>query len=146
MYRRAALSLLVLALALAASPVFGGSVDRDVPFVFDEWIEIGYTDGPVTIHRVRIAKTGLAKSKIFRPTNSEFSEDVQVQIEYTNDSERDFDCDLDIVWLDAQGVEIDGYRGEEDIDENDRDQMTAAFSTLKYGLDRAATLHIGLRF
>lgn len=134
-------------LFLFALPLSAVEIQKEFPFRLDEWFEIDVEDGPVTIHRIRVeTKKGNVKSKVFRPGNSKFLQTVQIQIEYTNDSKRDYEADLDIVWVDANGEEIDGYRDEEDIDEDERDEMTAMLSTLKYGLEQAKTLRVGIKF
>lgn len=139
--------LAAVVLFLSALPLSAANIQKEFPFAVDEWFDIDVTDGPVTIHRIRIAtQKGNIKSKLFRPGNSAFSATVQIQIEYTNDSSRDYDADLDIVWVDAKGNEIDGYRDEEGIDEDEKDEMTAVLSTLKYGLEQAKTLRVGIRF
>ena len=132
---------------LLAMPASAVTVEKEFPFELDEWIDIEFTDGPITIHRIRIeTKKGNWKSKISRPTNAEFMTTVQVQIDCTNESAKDVDADLEIVWIDGQGEEIDGYRGKEEMDEEERDTMTAMFSTLNYGLDKAKKLKVKIQF
>lgn len=136
-----------LVAAVAALPAGAASISREFPFELDKWYELDVTDGPVTIHRVRVEHLdGNIKSTVFRGTNTEFVETVQIQVEYTNESDRDYDADLDIVWVDSQGREIDGYRDEEGIDEESHDEMTAALSTSKYGLEVAKTLRVKIDF
>jgi hypothetical protein len=70
-----------------------------------------------------------------------------VQIEFTNDATHDWEAAFEIEWLDKDGVAIDGYRGEENLDsESRRDLQTITLSTLKYGLDRAKKLRVRLEF
>lgn len=141
-------ALFLVALVVAPAPGEAAVVDKDVPFALDTWFDVSSSDGPLTIHRVRVSlERGNVKSMLTRPGNAEYLETVQVQVEYTNDATRDYDAKLDIHWLDSSGKVIDGYTDEENMDEESRhDEMTATFSTLKYGLERAKTLHIGIRY
>ena len=121
---------------------------RSVPFVLDQWVGIDFKDGPVTIHRLRIErKSGLKgfKSVVSRPGNTEFLQDVQVQIEYSNGSTSDWEVKTNIVWLDANDQVIDGYRGGEGLSDGSSHELaTMLFSTLKYGLEQARKLTIEL--
>jgi len=143
-------SFLALVVAvLSASPARAGEVERKVNFALGEWVDLNSTDGPVTIHRIRIERQGgLTKSKLFRPGGgASYASDVQVQIEFTNDATHDWEIAVEVEWLDANGVAIDGYRGEENLDsESRRDLQTITLSTLKYGLDRARKLRVRLEF
>lgn len=136
------------ALAWAALPAAAGEVDKNVNFAVDEWIELGATDGPVTLHRIRLARQGgFTKSKLLRPGNSEYLEDVQIQIDYTNDAKRDWEARLKVEWLDAAGEVIDGYNDTENLDGDSRhDEQTITLSTLKYGLAKAKKLRIEIDF
>ena len=50
-----------------------------------EWVELASTDGPVTLHRIRLVREGgITKSTFMRPGNSQYLADVQIQLEYTN--------------------------------------------------------------
>lgn len=143
--RHAALFLLLLTLTSVAASA--GSIDKDFPFATDKWFDLETVDGQATIHRVRIKiMDSNFKSRVFRPSNREFMETIQIQVEYTNDSSRDIDADIDIVWVDKAGKEIDGYRDEEGMDEQESDEMTMTFSTSKYGLEVAQTLKVKIDF
>lgn len=137
-----------LALACVALPLAAGEVDKDVPLALDQWIELNATDGPVTLHRIRLAKHGgFTKSKLLRPGNSEYLEDVQIQLDYTNDASRDWEARLKVEWLDAAGEVIDGYNDSENLDGGSRhDEQTVTLSTLKYGLAKAKKLRIDIDF
>lgn len=136
--------LFLLAVAAPASAV---TIEKDFPFELDTWYEIGHENGPIQIHRVRVKHVaGNLKSRVFRGNDTEFVETVQIQVEYTNRSDDDVEADLDIVWVDSQGREIDGYREEEDMDEDEHDEMTAALSTSKYGLEVAKTLKVRITY
>lgn len=142
----AALFALVMVLAMAA-PAPAETIDRSFPFELDTWFDLDYRDGDITVKRVRVKTVGSNfKSKVFRPGKTEFVTDVQVQVEYSNRGSHDVEADLDIVWVDSQGREIDGYRGEEDMDEGENDEMTAAMSTSKYGLEVAKKLIVKIDF
>lgn len=137
--------LLILTLAATlALPTFASDIEKNVSFELDRWYDIEVTEGPVTIHRVRLEKqSGVTKSSFFRPGNNEYLQTVQIQIEYSNDSSKDWEAELDIHWKDANGEIIDGYQDEEGLDEGDRhDITTVTLSTLKYGLKKAKKLHI----
>jgi hypothetical protein len=131
-----------------AAPVSSAPYRRTVPFALDQWIEIGLRDGAVTIHRLRIERrTGLRgfKSVVTRPAHSEYLQDVQIQVEYTNESTSDWKVRANVVWLDGAGQVIDGYKGSEDLDDGKRHELaTMQFSTLKYGLDQGRRLSIDL--
>ena len=140
-----------LRLALAAAillplATFAGTVEKDVPFKLDQWIELASTDGPVTLHRVRLVRQGgVTKSSFMRPGNNKYLDDVQIQREFTNDSSNDWEARMSSEWLDGEGKPIDGYQGEEGLDSEQRhDQQTVTLSTLKYGLDRAKKLKISI--
>ncbi len=137
-----------LLMGLLAGAAQAGSFETKVPFAFDQWIDIVSTDGPTTLHRLRLVRTSAStKSRIMRPGNSEYLQDVQIQLEFTNDATRDWDASLRIEWLDEKGVAIDGYKGAENLDSESRhDQTTVTLSTLRYGLERARTLTIFVDF
>jgi len=146
--RSAAPLFLSLALPFAAAPAAAGEVDKSVSFEIGRWIELGATDGPVTLHRVRLARQGVsAKSRIMRPGNSEYLEDVQIQLEFSNDATRDWEAHLRIKWLDADGVAIDGYNDTETLGSEERhEEQTVTLSTLRYGLERAKKLELRIEF
>lgn len=142
-------TLLILTLCLP-STAMAGDIEESFPFELDKWYDINFEEGPVTIHRVRveIIESNI-KSRVFRPgtKNDPMVQDVQIQVEYSNDAERDYEADLEIFWLDSKGHKIDGYEGEEDIDEEERrEEMTALRSTLVYGLEVAKTLSVKISF
>lgn len=139
-----------LALLLLAPPAArAGEVAKTVSFSLGTWADLAATDGPVTIHRIRLERqSGITKSKLFRPGGgSSYAADVQVQIEFTNDATHDWDAEVEVEWLDKDGVPIDGYRGTESLDSESRhDLQTITLSTLRYGLDRAKKLRVRLEF
>jgi hypothetical protein len=141
--------LLVLGLAIASvAPATAGQVDKSVPFKLDTWTDLNVTDGPVTLHRIRLAREEASvKSRIMRPANSEFLQDVQIQLEFSNEATKDWKARINFTWLDAEGKVIDGYDNTEGLDDGKRhDEQTVTLSTLKYGLDKARTLKIHIEF
>ena len=140
--------LSILALGLLPSPATAGSVEKSVAFALEEWIDLASTDGPATLHRIRLTQQGgFTKSKFMRPGASEYLEDVQIQLEFTNDSTKDWDANITFEWYDADGKLIDGYRGTESLDSESRqDDQTITLSTLKYGLQRAKKLKLKIDY
>ena len=140
----------VLGMALLAVPASADVVEKTFPFKLDEWFDIDYEDGPLAIHRVRVkTMKGNFKSKVFRPgvDKDPMLQDVQVQVEYSNDMSRDIEAHLEIFWVDSKGRRIDGYDGTEDMDEEERHElMTSIRSTLVYGLDVAKKLKVKITF
>lgn len=146
--RHLLLSGLGMALLLVlAAPVAADTIEREFPFEVDTWFDLDYDQGNISVKRVQVKTVGgNFKSRVFRPGKTEFVTDVQVQVEYSNRGNHDVEADLDIVWVDSQGREIDGYRGEEDMDEGENDEMTAAISTSRYGLEVAKKLIVKIDF
>ncbi len=130
--------------ALPAAAAFAGTAEKTVPFALDQWVELASTDGPVTLHRVRVVRQGgVTKSSFMRPGNNKYLDDVQIQLEFTNESSNDWEARFAIEWLDGDGKVIDGYEGTEGLDSEQRhDQQTVTLSTLKYGIDKAKRLKI----
>ncbi len=137
-------------IALVVPTASAGEIDTSFPFVLDEWIEINYEEDGLKIQRIRVETIeSNFKSRVFRPglKNDPLIQDVQIQVEYSNDTTRDVEADLEIFWVDAKGERIDGYAGEEDMDEGERnEEMTALRSTLVYGLDAAKKLEVKIKF
>ena len=143
MSRRLFAAAVLLALAL---PLPAAAIEKSVPFALDQWIELKTTEGPVTLHRIRLASQGgVTKSKIFRPGGSAYTADVQIQLEFSNEATADYEARIRFEWLDASGAVIDGFEGGEDLDSEARfEQQTVTLSTLRYGLDRAKTLRFSI--
>jgi hypothetical protein len=133
---------------LGAGAARAGEFEKQVPFAFDQWFDLNSHDGSATLHRIRIVREKQsAKSRIMRPGNSEYLQDVQIQLEYTNEASRDWEVGMKVEWLDEAGKPIDGYNDDENLDSDSRhDQATVTLSTLKYGLERAKTLSIKLDY
>ena len=142
------LALAVFASLLCPSGAAAASFDETIPFVFDEWIDVGLVDGGVEIHRFRLSPSegGITKSRLFRPgKNSRYSQTVVVQLEYTNGTSRDWKVEILAEWIDENGDVIDGYRSNEGLDdETTRGIQDSSVSTLSYGIDRAKTLRLEL--
>jgi hypothetical protein len=146
MSRTAACFLVASGLSLAPRVAAAEPFQTTVALALERWIDIGYRDGPVTIHRLRLERKNRGfKATVSRPGNAEFLQDVQIQIEYSNNSSTDWQVDADIVWLDAGDKMIDGYRGDKDLDEDGSHEIaTLLLAALKYGLDQARRLRIRL--
>ena len=141
--------LLAAVLAVgAAAPGAPGQVDRKVPFQVDAWTTLDSTDGPLTLHRIRLAREHESmKSKIMRPNNSEFLQDVRIEIEFSNTASHDWKARIEYRWLDADGKPIDGYNNSENLDSDSRHELqTITLSTLRYGLEKAKTVEIHITY
>ena len=145
----------VLVFCVVIGPLFGGGVlgaaevVKTYDFAVDEWQEIGETDGPVTLHRIRIdRKEGrLTKSTISRPYNQSYLEPVRFQLEYSNGSSKKWRARVTVRWLDEEGRIIDGFSANESMDKKSSHKVAqASVSTLKYGIERAKTLEVEVRF
>lgn len=132
-----------LLLAFAMSPA-ASAVEKSAPFELDKWIELKTTEGPVTLHRIRLASQGgITKSKLMRPGNAEYLSDVQIQLEFTNEATDDWKARIHYRWLDADGKVIDGFNGGEQLDSGSKfEQQTITLSTLRYGLEKAKKVEI----
>ncbi len=140
---------LVLMAFVAVAPAGAAEVVRSYDFDVDEWRQIEETDGAVTLHRIRVdRKEGrLTKSTLARPHNQEYLEAVRFQLEYTNESSQKWKARILVRWLDEDGNIIDGFSANEDLDKKSaRKVVQASVSTFKYGLERAKTLEVEIRF
>lgn len=151
--RRAPVAVLGLALAasvLAALPAHAAVVQKEVPFVLDEWITLEVTDGPVTLHRVKLASDAgpMSRPGLARPGESHsFLRPVQVVLEYTNAGKDDWEAQLRLVWVDAAGVEMDGFITKENLDhEEAKEKAKSSLATLRYAIDHAKTLNLRIEF
>ena len=146
---RAAALVVVAALTLSAASAAAGEVHREMKLEVDRWFDLQATDGPVTLHRFRLVRgaQGSIKSRIARPSNSRYLEDVRLEIEYSNEATRDWELAVRAEWSDARGEAIDGVDQTEGLDEGERHQaVTITFPTLRYGLERGARLQLDLTF
>lgn len=137
-------------LCLATPSAEAGEVSTSFPFEIDKWYELEVTDGPVTLHRIRVKEDtgGITKARIFRPgRDNPYSTTVVIELEYSNDSSRDWDAKITAHWADAEGTPIDGYVGTESLDEEERlEATTMTLATLKYGIEKAKTFDVEIRF
>jgi hypothetical protein len=136
------LGILALTTPLAAA---AADVDTTVHFTLDKWYDLNVSEGPITLHRIRIAKVDgpVTKSVFVRPGNSEFLQTIQIQLEYSNDSTADWEARIDLALLDSSGAEIDGYNDDEGLGDGERhEEATVMLSTLKYGLERAKKMRL----
>lgn len=134
----ALLCLLSPTVALAAD-----KIENTVPFEIGTWIPLDLVEGPVTLHRMRLAevKGPITKASLFRPGNDEFLENIEIQLEYSNSATNDWDATLDVKWVDSDGKVIDGYHDDESLDDgSSRDMTTVKLATLRYGIERAKKL------
>jgi len=133
------------ALSLALPAQAAQNVSKQVEFALGSWIDLNVTEGPVTLHRIRLVEQSgpITKSQLFRPVGSEYLKTVQIQLEYSNSSTKDWDAYLTFEWLDAEGEVIDGYRDSESLDDREvHDLATVTLSTLRYGLAKAKTIRL----
>ncbi len=142
--------VLILVAALAGVPAAGAEeVTMTYDFDLHEWHAIDKTDGPVTLHRIRLdPKEGrFTKTVLARPYNQEYLETIRIQLEYTNESAKAWDARLTVRWHDQDGELIDGISGNEKLKKK-RARETASLSvaTLKYGLAHAKTLEVTVHF
>jgi len=146
---RQTIAFAALLFILGSAPAAAGHVEKTFDFALDEWFDLEDTDGPVTLHKVRIesVKGGFTKSKFFRPGNDEYLRTIQIELVFSNEGSRDWEARLSIHWKDENGVVIDGYEDKEELDEGERhDKVTVTLSTLAYGIDRARTLHVEIDY
>ena len=102
--------------------------------------------GDYLLALIRDAK-GSIKSRIARPSNSRYLEDVRLEIEYSNDASRDWELTVRGEWTDARGEAIDGVDQTESLDDGKRfESVTITFPTLRYGLDHGTKLKLELFF
>ena len=138
---------LALAALLFSLPAAAGEVAKSFTFELDKWFDLSSTDGPVTIHRLRLERVGGGFTKLARlGGSSDYAASVELQIEYTNDATSDWKADVVVEWLDAKGEVIDGYRSDLNLDEGDRHELKkSTITTLRYGLDQARKLRVEIR-
>ena len=151
MKRRVTRSILAAVLLVAAGVgvASGEEVVKTYEFAVDEWFEIGSSDGPVTLHRIRIDRKEdrLTKSMLARPYNQQYLEPIRFQLEYTNGSSEKWRARITVRWLDEEGRIIDAFSANEVMAKKSAHKVAqASVSTLKYGLERAATLEVEVRF
>lgn len=138
---------LILALSAPTEGASGGKVEKSVDFSLGTWIDLDLTEGPVTLHRIRLVEQSgqFTKSQFIRPVGGEYLKTVQIQLEYSNSATKDWEAYIKFEWLDADGEVIDGYNDSESLDDREvHDDTTVTLSTLKYGLARAKTIRFSI--
>lgn len=144
-----AAAVLSLVAFVGAGRLEAAEVVKSYDFMIDEWQEIGEVDGPVTLHRIRIDRKEdrFTKSTIARPVNMAYLEPVRFQLEYTNGANQKWRARVEVRWLDEDGAVIDGFSANETLAKKSAQKIAqASFSTLKYGLTKAKTLEVKVRF
>jgi hypothetical protein len=129
----------LLAAVLAAPASAQTSVDKTVPFELDKWYELNVKEGPITLHRIRLERSGGGGLKA-RVTGGEdeYRIPVKVELEYSNISSTDWRAVFRVSWVDDSGEAIDGYNGSHELDEKkDFNRTGGTVTTLRYGLVRA---------
>ena len=129
----------LLAAVLAAPASAQTSVDKTVPFELDKWYELNVKEGPITLHRIRLERSGGGGLKA-RVTGGEdeYRIPVKVELEYSNASSSDWRAVFRISWVDDGGEAIDGYNGSHELEEKkDFSRAGGTVTTLRYGLVRA---------
>jgi hypothetical protein len=148
MKKIACITLIVLLSTLGAAANAAEFVET-YEFAVDEWRPIEESDGPVTLHRIRVDRKEdrLTKSALVRPYNQEYLEPVRIQLEYSNESSRKWRARIGVRWLDEDGTVIDGFSANETLQKKSAKKIVqASVSTLKYGISRARTLEVEIRF
>ncbi len=138
-----------LAVLLLASPAPAAQLSQTFDFAIDRWFPLEAGDGPVTLHRIRLdlLEGRLTKSSLARPYNSEYLETVRIQLDYTNRATAKWSARVTVRWLDAEGRVIDGFSANEKLERNSaRKVAQVTLSTLRYGLERAATLEVDIHY
>ena len=132
--------------ALVPRPTFAQTVSRTFAFEADKWYALDDAkEGPVTFHRIQVARQHgrFTKSSLFRPGNSEYLASIEIKLEYSNSATKDWKAKFRLALLDDDGLEIDGYNGKEDLNEQESHTLaTVKLSTLKYALERARKLRV----
>lgn len=138
----------VLLAAFAPRLTFAEEVNRLFSFEPDKWYALDDAkEGPVTLHRIQVAlqRGRFTKSTLFRPGNAEYLASIEIKLEYSNSATKDWKAKFRLALLDDDGLEIDGYNGKEDLNEQESHTLaTIKLSTLKYALERARKLRVAI--
>ena len=137
----------LLTATLLAAPASGQTtVDKTVPFELDKWYELNVKEGPITLHRIRLERSGGGGIKA-RVTGGEdeYRIPVKVELEYSNVSSTDWRAVFRVSWLDDSGEAIDGYNGHHELEEGKEfNRAGGTVTTLRYGLVRARKVRLRL--
>lgn len=139
----------VLLLCATSAAAQGGEVAKTYDFAIDNWNEIAVEDGPVTLHRIRLdRKVGrISQANLARRFNEEYLQPIRFNLEYSNSSSAKRRLRVTVRWLDEEGKVIDGFGAAETLQKKSSHRVVqASVATLKYGLDRARTLEVEIRF
>jgi hypothetical protein len=132
----------LLLLLVVSRPVSAQAIEESHPFTLDEWIEIDQEREPITIHRFRLirSKGGLTS----RVTGEDrYSQPLELELEFTNDSSTDWHARIELEWSDADGTTIDGIETKFELDEGEqRDIRKERRSANRYGLEHARNLSL----
>jgi hypothetical protein len=135
---------LLAATVLTAPASAQTSVDKTVPFELDKWYELNMKEGPITLHRIRLERTGGGGLKA-RVTGAEdeYRVPVKVELEYSNVASSDWRVVFRVSWVDDGGEAIDGYNGSHQLSEKkDFERTGGTVTTLRYGIGRARKLRL----
>lgn len=143
-------TLLFAGLLLVAAPsASAGEVTKTFDFELDEWHDVAYTDGPITIHRIRLDRVEgrFTKSSVWRPHNNENLDTIRITIEYTNTDSKGWKARVTTRWFDGEDRLIDGFGANESFNKNSaRKTVEVSVPTLTYGIDRAEKLELSVHF
>ena len=105
----------LLLVAVGTGVASGEEIAKSYEFDIDQWFEIEATDGPVTLHRIRIDRkeARLNKSVLARPYNQQYLEPIRFQLEYSNGSSEKWRARITVRWLDEDGKIIDAFSANE---------------------------------
>lgn len=134
--------ILGAAALLLAPPLVAQAYDETFDFTVDEWIELDLEEVPITIHRLRLqgSDPGIA-ARIAR--NQRYVQQLELQLEFTNDGSQDWEAEVQVEWLDQAGDVIEGIETDFDLDGRDRRKIRREKKSVnRYGLSRAVRLSI----
>lgn len=148
--RKLQIALLICGLAVAgAVAADGAETVKTYQFSVDTWNPVSVEDGPVTLHRIRLDRKHdrLTQATLSRRANEEYLQPIRYHLEYSNTSSAKRRLRVTVRWLDEEGRVIDGFGATETLAKKSAQRVVqSSVATLKYGLDRAVTLEVELRF
>jgi hypothetical protein len=131
--------------SLVAAQVITATFDD---FELERWMDVGQTDGGVTIHRLRVTtqRTGFRSWGAETALNRDYMQRLGVQVEFTNEGSRKVKSYITVRLLDASGEAVDGFGDEEGLDANRaRGVVERSFPASKYGLKRVERLELEVK-
>jgi hypothetical protein len=114
----------------------------------EKWLDVNKTDGPITIHRLRIStqQTGFRSWGTESYLNRDYLQRLGVQLEYTNDGVRRYKSYITVRLVDGSGEAIDGFGDEEGLESHRaRGLVERSFPASKYGLKRMKRLELEIK-